>query len=62
MRSVPWCGDVGQLVWSGGRLRLGGGIFSFDASGVIAGLSVTGGGLTIRCWSLRLMLITYGRG
>lgn len=45
-----------------GRFYLGGVTnFSFDASGVIAGLSVTGGGLTIRCWSLRLMLIAYGR-
>ena len=46
-----------------GRLRLGGVvIFSFDASDVIDGLSVIGGGLTIRCWSLRLMPIVYGRG
>ena len=62
-RNVPWCGDVGQLVWSGGRLRLGGVvIFSFEASDVIDGLAVIGGGLTIRCWSLRLMPIVYGRG
>ena len=45
-----------------GRFYLGGVTnFSFDASDVIDGLSVTGGGLTIRCWSLRLMLIAYGR-
>lgn len=46
-----------------GRFYLGGVTnFSFDASGVIAGLSVTGGWLTIRCWSLWLMPIVYGRG
>jgi len=46
-----------------GRFYLGGVTnFSFDASGVIAGLSVMGGWLAIRCWSLWLMPIVHGRG